>query len=121
MGFLVGVVIARHYGPAANGELAYVVATAAILGSLGSLGLDEIGPRDFAAGDLKVPKADIERTAVILRLLSGGLAYLLFLAFIFLKEGSSPIFCWPFFMGFTCLFNQPMWSNIGFGQKADLE
>ena len=91
VGFLVGVVIARHYGPAANGELAYVVATAAILGSLGSLGLDEIGPRDFAAGDLGVPKADIERTAVILRLLSGGLAYLIFLAFIFFKEGSSPI------------------------------
>ena len=85
VGFLVGVVIARHYGPVANGELAYVVATAAILGSLGSLGLDEIGPRDFAAGDLKISRADIERTAVILRLLSGGVAYFVFLAFIFLK------------------------------------
>lgn len=92
VGFLVGVVIARHYGPAANGELAYVVATAAILGSLGSLGLDEIGPRDFAAQDLTISRTDIERTAVLLRLLSGGVAYLLFLLFIFLKDGSSPIF-----------------------------
>ena len=44
VGFLVGAIIARHYGPAAYGQLAYVVATASLLGSLANVGLDEIAP-----------------------------------------------------------------------------
>lgn len=91
IGFATGVLIARHYGPASNGELAYVIATSAIFGCLGSLGLDEIGPRDFAAGDRGVVSADIQRTTLVLRALSGSFAYLLLIAFMGFYQGPSPI------------------------------
>lgn len=49
--FVLGIFIARFYGPAEFGQLNYVLATASLFGSLSSLGLDDIVPRDMAALD----------------------------------------------------------------------
>ena len=45
--FVLGVLIARFYGPEEFGQLNYVLATASVFGSLSSLGLDDIVPRDI--------------------------------------------------------------------------
>lgn len=92
VGFLVGVVIARHYGPAAYGQLAYVVATASLLGSFANVGLDEIAPRDLAAQDLGVASPDVQKTAIILRLCAETIAYTLLLAFMAATQGFTMVF-----------------------------
>ena len=92
VGFLVGVIIARHYGPAAYGQLAYVVATASLLGSLANVGLDEIAPRDLAAQDLGVASPDVQKTGIILRLCAETIAYTLLLAFMAATQGFTTVF-----------------------------
>ncbi len=92
VGFLVGVVIARHYGPAAYGQLAYVVAMASLLGSLANVGLDEIAPRDLAAKDRGVSLPDLQKTAIVLRLFAEALAYVLLLGFMLATQGFTLVF-----------------------------
>lgn len=92
VGFLVGVIIARHYGPAAYGQLAYVVATASLLGSFANVGLDEIAPRDLAAQDRGVTSLDVQKTAIILRLCAETIAYSLLLAFMAATQGFTTVF-----------------------------
>lgn len=92
IGFLVGVAIARHYGPSAYGQLSYVVATAGILTSLANVGLDEIAPRDLAAKDRAACSADIQKTAILLRLLAEMLAYALLIGFMAITQGISAVF-----------------------------
>jgi O-antigen/teichoic acid export membrane protein len=91
--FVLGVLIARFYGPEEFGQLNYVLATASVFGSLSSLGLDDIVPRDMAAynqGGLS--RDDIEKTAFILRLIGGTAAYILVLGLMFYESGASRIF-----------------------------
>ncbi len=47
--FVLGVLIARFYGPEEFGQLNYVLAAASVFGSLSSLGLDGLVPREMAA------------------------------------------------------------------------
>ncbi|BEI32931.1 flippase [Polynucleobacter sp. HIN5] len=91
--FVLGVWIARFYGPEEFGQLNYVLATASIFGSLSSMGLDDIVPRDMAAFKQKgISRDDIEKTAFILRLIGGTAAYLLVLGLIFYESGASRLF-----------------------------
>ena len=92
VGFLVGVIIARHYGPADYGQLAYVVATAGLLTSFANVGLDEIAPRDLAAKDRAVSSLDLQKTAILLRLFAETLAYLLLIGFMAITQGLSMVF-----------------------------
>lgn len=92
IGFLIGVAIARHYGPSAYGQLSYVVATAGLLTSFANVGLDEIAPRDLAAKDRGVSLVDVQKTAIILRLLAEALAYALLLGFMAVSQGISAVF-----------------------------
>ncbi len=91
--FVLGVWIARFYGPEEFGQLNYVLATASIFGSLSSMGLDDIVPRDMAAlNQTGISRDDIEKTAFILRLIGGTAAYLLVLGLIFYESGASRLF-----------------------------
>ncbi len=90
LSFVIGVFIARFYGPAEFGQLNYVLATASVFGSLSSLGLDDIVPRDMAALNQEgLSRDDIEKTAFILRLFGGIAAYVLVLGLIFYESGAS--------------------------------
>lgn len=103
LSFVVGVLVARHYGPQEFGQISFVVATAAIFGSLSAVGLDDLVPRDFAQNRMDVSPDDIQHTAFILRLCGGGLAYLLLLLTAWWGTGLSLLF-WiavilgPYFM-----------------------
>jgi O-antigen/teichoic acid export membrane protein len=91
--FAVGVFIARFYGPEEFGQLNYVLATASVFGSLSSLGLDDIVPRDMAALNQQgLSRDDIEKTAFILRLFGGTAAYVLVLGLMFYETGTSRLF-----------------------------
>jgi O-antigen/teichoic acid export membrane protein len=91
--FVLGVWIARFYGPEEFGQLNYVLATASVFGSLSSLGLDDIVPRDMAALNQQgLSRDDIEKTAFILRLIGGTAAYILVLGLMFYESGVSRLF-----------------------------
>lgn len=91
--FILGVLIARFYGPSEFGQLNYVLATASVFGSLSSLGLDDIVPRDMAALNQEgLSRDDIEKTAFILRLFGGTAAYVLVLGLMFYESGASRLF-----------------------------
>ena len=91
--FVLGILIARFYGPEEFGQLNYVLATASVFGSLSSLGLDDIVPRDMAALNQQgLSRDDIEKTAFILRLLGGTAAYVLVLGLMFYETGASRLF-----------------------------
>ena len=91
--FVLGVLIARFYGPEEFGQLNYVLATASVFGSLSSLGLDDIVPRDMAALNQQgLSRDDIEKTAFILRLIGGTAAYVLVLGLMLFESGASRLF-----------------------------
>lgn len=87
LGFGVSIVIARHFGPAEFGQINFVVAMAALFYGVSSLGFDDLLPRDMADPAQALPLASIWKTALGLRVLAGGLAYILLLGLLGL-EGS---------------------------------
>lgn len=99
LGFAVGVLIARHYGPSGNGLISFVVSSAAIFGSIASLGMDEIGPRDFAARSDDISSGEMQRTAISMRVVSGIVAYGLLLLTIFATQGFSAAFSFALVFG----------------------
>ena len=93
LSFAVGVLVARHFGPTEFGQITFVVATAGVFGSLSSLGLDDIVPKDMAQNrqpDISVD--DMQRTALIMRLLGGSLSYFLLLAVVLWTDGLGLLF-----------------------------
>jgi len=91
--FAVGIWVARFYGPEQFGQLNYVLATASLFGSLSSLGFDDIVPRDMAALDHgDITRAEMQKTALLLRLLGGLLAFGLVLLLIYRESGITQIF-----------------------------
>lgn len=91
--FGIGVVVARHFGPNEFGQISYVVATAAVFGSLSSVGLDDIIPRDLAAKDRsEISIDDMQYTALVLRVCGGFLAYGLLLLVVWWEQGWSMLF-----------------------------
>jgi O-antigen/teichoic acid export membrane protein len=117
IGFGVGIVLARVYGPEDYGHLNYVIAMASVFGCLASLGFDDLLPRDLASPDLKVARRDAEKTAVFLRLFAETLAYAGLLLFFGLRQGSDVIF------GFAALYGTYFLLQatdvIEFGRRVD--
>lgn len=93
VGFGVGVLVARHFGPEDFGQLSYVVATASVFGALSSMGLDDIVPREMAAcGSGAYSTDDIQKTALYLRVIGGLSAYICLLVAVFVSSGWSLTF-----------------------------
>lgn len=86
-GFLVSIFVARHYGPNEWGALSYVMAAAILFGSIGSAGSENIIMRDLSQGRTKENEADIQKTALILRIIFGFIAYIILLVFVFVTHG----------------------------------
>ena len=93
LSFVVGVLVARHFGPTEFGQISFVVATAGVFGSLSSLGLDDIVPRDLAQSDFpNITANEMQRTALMMRLVGGSLAYALLLGLVLWTDGLSLLF-----------------------------
>lgn len=75
VGFLVSILIARHYGPAQWGMLSYLLASATLFAALATAGSEEIILRDLSQADSPQKIANIQKTTFILRLFFGFLAY----------------------------------------------
>lgn len=86
-GLLVGILVARHYGPSQWGALSFVMASSILFGSIASAGSENIIMRDLSQGHAQVSEGDIQRTALILRIFFGSLAYIFLLVFIFATHG----------------------------------
>ncbi|MBU3625056.1 oligosaccharide flippase family protein [Polynucleobacter sp. JS-Safj-400b-B2] len=75
LGFAVGILVARHYGPSDWGALNYVLASAILFGSIASAGSENLILRDLAKSNSEQEREDIQKTAIILRLAFGVLSY----------------------------------------------
>jgi O-antigen/teichoic acid export membrane protein len=92
VGLLVGVLLARHFGPHLYGEFSYAVAVVMIVSPLAILSLDDISIRRLA----KDPKRrdEILGTSFILMLAGGVFAFLLAAAAIFLARPGDDLVQW---------------------------
>lgn len=117
IGFGVGIVLARVYGPEGFGSLSYVIALASIIGSFASLGFDDLLPRDLAAEDRNVQRLDAEKTAMILRLGAELLAYLGLLIFMGVTQGKGPLFWITAVYGSYFLFQAT--DVVEFGRRVE--
>lgn len=100
LSFVVGVLIARHFGPVEFGQITFVVATAGVFGSLSSLGLDDLVPKDMAQNQqLGVSVDDMQHTALVMRLFGGGLSYCLLLVAVWWTGGLGLLFWLALILG----------------------
>ncbi len=88
--FYIGIRIARYLGPEDYGLWNYVMATCIMFSAFSSLGLDSILIREL----VKRPKREsaFMGSAFVLRLLGGGVAFLLSLIAIFVLNGPNPTY-----------------------------
>lgn len=87
LGFAVGIFVARHYGPSDWGALNYVLASAILFGSIASAGSENLILRDLAQSNSVQEHADIQKTAITLRLIFGILAYAGLVILVFILQG----------------------------------
>ncbi|RHX90973.1 flippase [Leptospira stimsonii] len=100
MGMLLGVWIARYFGPDDYGKLNYVIAYIALIGSFTNLGLDGIVVRELIKDQNS--KAEIISTSFVLQFFAGIAAYGISLILIlFLRPNESDVFWMVFLVGFT--------------------
>lgn len=93
LSFVVGVLVARHFGPIEFGQITFVVATAGVFGSLSSVGLDDLVPKDMAQNNQPgLSVDDMQRTALVMRLLGGSLSYFLLLTMVWWTDGFGLLF-----------------------------
>lgn len=86
-GFVVGVLVARHYGPSGWGAINYVLASAILFGSIASAGSENLIVRDLSKSDSEQHRADIQKTALIVRLCFGLLSYCALVILVFTTQG----------------------------------
>ncbi|HEY5512179.1 MAG TPA: flippase [Geomonas sp.] len=90
--FIIGILMARYFGPALFGEFNYALAFAALLAPLGLLGLDGIAIREL----VRDPSCrdDLLGTSFALMLVSGSLVFGLALCAISLVRGADSVMLW---------------------------
>ncbi len=117
--------MARHFGPSEFGQITFVVATAGIFGSLSSLGLDDLVPKDMAQNKLAgVTVDDMQRTTLTMRLFGGSLSYLLLLVVVWATDRFGLLFWLAFILGpyfllqATDIYEYRLRVEGGFGQIA---
>ena len=92
VGLLVGVLLARHFGPQLFGEYSYAIALFMIVSPLALLGLDDISIRRLAQDQSE--KEEIVGTSFLLMLAGGVVAFGLALAAIFLARPEDRLLHW---------------------------
>jgi polysaccharide transporter, PST family len=87
--FLVGSLVARHLGPESYGALAYAVALVAVLGFLGSLGIESLVVRDLVEAQRNAHS--ILSTYFVIRLAGALLVPLLATGFLMTTHANDPM------------------------------
>jgi len=87
--FLIGAWVARHLGPEGYGTLAYALALIAVLGFIGSLGIESLVVRDLVEGQ-RDPSA-ILSTYFFIRLFGSLLVPLLATAYLWITHTNDPL------------------------------
>jgi O-antigen/teichoic acid export membrane protein len=92
VGLVIGVLMARYYGPALYGEFNYALAFVALFATIGLLGLDGIVIREL----VRDPSCrdDALGTSFLLMLIAGGVAFGLAMLGIWLVRGADPLALW---------------------------
>ena len=104
IGFLVSILIARHYGPAQWGMLSYLLASATLFAALATAGSEEIILKDLSQANSPQAVANIQKTTFILRLFFGSLAYLALVALIGFSQGIGLTFYMALIYGVLFIF-----------------
>ena len=104
LGFVVSILVARHYGPSEWGALSYVMASAILFGSFASAGSENLIVRDLTKCDSEQGRADIQKTAMVLRLGFGSLAYVALLIIVLATQGFGPPFLLAMIYGLIFIF-----------------
>lgn len=92
VGLLVGVLVARHFGPQLFGEFSYAIAIVMIVSPVSNLALDEISIRNL----VKKPsnRDEVLGTSFVMMLAGGSLAFLLAMIVICLARPESQLAQW---------------------------
>lgn len=91
-GLLVGILMARSFGPAHYGEFSYALAFAALFTTVGLLGLDGIVIRELVRNPSC--RDDALGTSFLLMLIGGGVSFGLAMLTIWLVRGSDSLALW---------------------------
>jgi O-antigen/teichoic acid export membrane protein len=92
IGLVIGVLMARHFGPALYGEFNYALAFVALFTTVGLLGLDGIVIREL----VRDPSCrdDALGTSFLMMLIGGGVSFGLAMLAIRLVRGTDPLVLW---------------------------
>jgi O-antigen/teichoic acid export membrane protein len=96
--------IARYYGPEQWGMLSYVLASATLFGSVATAGGEDIILKDLSQARSPQEQADIQKTAFILRLIFGAIAYLSLVLLIGIGQGIGMLFYMALIYGILFIF-----------------
>lgn len=92
VGLLIGILMARSFGPSLYGEFNYALAFVALFTTVGLLGLDGIVIRELVRNPSC--RDDALGTSFLMMLLGGGVSFGLALLTIWLVRGSDPLALW---------------------------
>ena len=104
LGFVTSIFVARHYGPGEWGGLSYVLASSILFGSIASAGSENLIVRDLSKCDSEQERADIQKTAIVLRFGFGTFAYLSLLILVAATQGFAPPFYLALIYGLIFIF-----------------
>jgi len=104
IGFAVSILIARYYGPSEWGMLSYVLASATLFGSVATAGSEDIVLKDLVQAHSSQKQADIQKTAFILRLIFGAIAYIALVLLIGISQGIGMLFYMAAIYGILFIF-----------------
>ena len=104
LGFVVSILIARHFGPTQWGMLSYVLASATLFAAVATAGSEDIILRDLSQADSPQTFANIQKTTFILRLGFGTLAYGSLVALIGFSQGMGLAFYMALVYGSLFIF-----------------
>jgi O-antigen/teichoic acid export membrane protein len=92
VGLLLGVLVARHFGPQLYGEFSYAIAVVMIVCPIARLGLDEISIRNMARDPSS--RDEVLGTSFVMMFAGGCLAFLVAMLSIFLARSESQLVQW---------------------------
>ena len=104
LGFAASILIARHYGPEQWGMLSYVLASATLFGSVATAGGEDIILRDLSQTKSAQEMANIQKTAFILRLIFGSIAFVSLALLIGIGQGIGLLFYMALIYGILFVF-----------------
>ena len=92
LGLLIGVLVARHFGPQLYGDFSYAIAVIMIVSPIARLGLDAISIRNMAKNPSS--RDDVVGTSFVLMTAAGVLAFLVAVIAIFAVRPESHLVQW---------------------------